>query len=104
MDKLSGNFMDIIHEDLKDPSYAADFLNNTLEEYLEDGDIESFNTILAEVVKAGNVSQIAKDADISRAQLYRMISGKSEANLPKLLKLLNTIGLKVTIQAKCQDV
>lgn len=92
------DFSTLLIEDLKDPEYATEFLNNAIEEFLEDGDIKSFNAILGYIIKAGNVSQIAKRCDMSRSQIYRMINGDCEPGLLKTFKLLHAIGFQFKVE------
>lgn len=91
-------FDDLLIEDLKNPEYAAGFLNIAIEEFLEDGDIKSFNKILNFIVKASNVSQIAKESKISRNHLYRIINNKSEPTLTNALRLIKALGYQFKIE------
>lgn len=74
-------------EQLEDPVLAAELLNTAIDEYLEDGDTKAFIGVLCVLAMAGNVSQIARDAGISRNQLYMIIEGKSDPTLSSLLRL-----------------
>lgn len=85
-------------KDLKDRNYAGLFLNNAIQEYLEDNDLKSFNAILGYIIKAGNVSQIAKKCNMSRSQIYRMINGNCEPSLLKTFKLLHAIGFQFKVE------
>lgn len=88
----------LLLENLKDPEYATEFLNNAIEEFFDDGDIQSFNAILGYIIKAGNVTQIAKECGMSRSQIYRMTNGTCEASLTKTFKLLRAIGLQFKVE------
>lgn len=85
-------------EELKDPEFASGFLNHAIEEFLEDGDIQSFNAMLGYLIKTGNVSQIAKDCGMSRSQIYRMTNGTCEPSLVKTFKLLQAIGFQFKVE------
>lgn len=89
------DFEPYLLEQLKDPEFAAEFLNAAIEEFIIDQDIRAFNAILSSLVRAGNVSKIAEDCNMSRSQIYRMIRGDCEPNLLKILKILNAIGFQL---------
>ncbi|MGD9581652.1 MAG: DNA-binding protein [Vampirovibrionia bacterium] len=84
--------------DLKDRHYAALFLNNAIEEYLQDNDLTSFNSIIGLILKAQNVSKIATETNISRTHLYRIINNKSETTLTNAIKILNALGYQFKIE------
>jgi len=96
--KNYGDFSTMMNEDLKDPAYAAMFLNTAIVEYLEDGDTKSFIAILGYIVKSGNLSQLAKTSNISRTQLYRLIKGEADPSFPKMLNLLHSLGFQFIVQ------
>lgn len=83
---------------LQDPEFTSEYLNTAIEEFYEDGDLNAFRSILGTIVKSGNLSKISKESNISRPQLYRMINGKSEINLVKILKLLKVLGYELQIK------
>jgi probable addiction module antidote protein len=84
-------------EDLKDPEFTAEYLNAAIEEFYQDGDIKSFNRILGYIIKGGNLTQVSRDTQISRQQLYRMISGECESSLKKTFTVLNALGYRFQI-------
>lgn len=92
-----GNFSTMMKEELKDPEYAALFLNTAIEEYLKDGDTKSFISILGYIVRSGNLTQLAKNSNISRTQLYRLINGEADPSFPKMLNLLHTLGFEFKV-------
>ena len=96
--KTYGDFSTMMKDDLKDPEYAAMFLNTAIEEYLEDGDTKSFIGILGHIVRSGNLSQLAKNSNISRTQLYRLINGEADPSFPKMLNLLHSLGFQFTVK------
>lgn len=81
-------------EALKDPQYAAIYL----EECLADGNIELFQAALRDVAKAqGGMTAIAKKASLSRESLYRALSIKGNPRLDTLTKVLSATGLRFSI-------
>lgn len=80
-------------ETLKDPKEAAEYLNAALEE----GNNELFLLALKNVVKASGVTNIARKANLNRENLYKMLSEKGNPELASLWSILNSIGLKISI-------
>ncbi|HPW60163.1 MAG TPA: putative addiction module antidote protein [Candidatus Rifleibacterium sp.] len=80
-------------ETLKDPKEAAEYLNAALEE----GNNELFLLALKNVVKAYGVTNIARKAHLNRENLYKMLSEKGNPELASLWSILNSIGLKISI-------
>lgn len=90
------NYQEGLFERLKDPGYATEYLNEALKE----GSQEIFMLALRDVAKAKGISQIAKEADLNRETMYRMLSEKGNPNLSSLKKVLNSLGLALTIGRK----
>ncbi|GAB1355026.1 MAG TPA: putative addiction module antidote protein [Candidatus Rifleibacterium sp.] len=80
-------------ETLKDPKEAAEYLNAALEE----GNNELFLLALKNIVKAYGVTNIARKAHLNRENLYKMLSEKGNPELASLWSILNSIGLKISI-------
>ncbi|WP_300463501.1 helix-turn-helix domain-containing protein [Desulfobacula sp.] len=55
---------------------------------------------LRDVAKAKGFSHAAREANLNRETLYRMLSEKGNPNLSSLNKLLDTLGLTLTIGMK----
>ncbi len=90
------NYQDGLSERLQDPGYATEYLNEALKE----GSQEIFMLALRDVAKAKGISHVAKEANLNRETMYRMLSEKGNPNLSSLNKLLNTLGLTLTIGMK----
>jgi probable addiction module antidote protein len=91
--KLTKDHQKSLLETLKDPKEAAEYLNAALEE----GDNELFLLALKNVVKASGVTNIARKAHLNRENLYKMLSEKGNPELANLWSILNSIGLKISI-------
>lgn len=80
---------------LRDPENAALYLA----EYLEEGDMALFQEALKNVAKAqeGGVRAVARQADISRENLYRALSRRGKPQLDTVAKTLSAMGLRFTI-------
>ncbi|WP_413910897.1 addiction module antidote protein [Desulfobacula sp.] len=92
----TANYQEGLLNRLKDPGYATEYLNEALKE----GAQEVFMLALRDVAKARGVSLVAKETDLNRETLYRMLSEKGNPNLSSLNKLLNSLGLTLTIRSK----
>ena len=81
---------------LQDPEYASEYLN----EALKDGDQEVFMLALRDVTKAKGIAQAARESNLNRETMYRMLSERGNPNLSSLNKLLDSLGLTLTIGMK----
>ena len=92
-------YEDSLIESLKDPLEAATYLSV----HLEDGgkySEETFLLALQDVAKAYGVSTVAKKAKVGRESLYKTLSGSVDPKLKTLKSILNSVGLKMTVQPK----
>lgn len=78
---------------LADQEYALGYLNAAL----EDGDQEVFLLALRDVAEARGVSQLAREAQLNRENLYRMLSPNGNPQLSSLTALLRSLGLRLAI-------
>jgi len=92
----TANYQEGLLKRLQDPGYATEYLNEALKE----GSQEVFMAALRDVAKAKGISLIAKEAELNRESMYRMLSKKGNPNLSSLNKLLDTLGLTLTIGMK----
>ncbi|MFA5902831.1 MAG: addiction module antidote protein [Desulfobacula sp.] len=92
----TANYQEGLSERLQNPVYATEYLNEALRE----GSQEIFMLALRDVAKAKGISMVAKETDLNRETMYRMLSEKGNPNLSSLNKILNTLGLTLTIETK----
>ena len=92
-------------ERLQDTEYQKEWLELTLNEFLEDGNIETFIRCLTDVVKVrvktsgrGEISRLAKELKIDRSNLYEIVNGNKQPRLETAFKLLNGLGYKYDIK------
>lgn len=91
-------FDDYIVKELQDPEYQREFLNVTLEEYIEDGDFKSFFKSLEYVIKArGNVSEFAQKVNLNRRNLYQIFKGEQKPQLDTVIKILKELGYSLKV-------
>lgn len=81
---------------LQDPAYASEYLN----EALKDGSQDLFMLALRDVAKAKGMAKAAQEANLNREAMYRMLSEKGNPNLSSLNKLLDSLGLTISIGMK----
>ena len=91
-------FDDYMINELQDPEYQREFLNVTLEEYIEDGDFKSFFKSLEYVIKArGNVSEFAQKVNLNRRNLYEIFKGEQKPQLDTVIKILKELGYSLKV-------
>jgi probable addiction module antidote protein len=71
------------------PHYAA----------FDDGDTALISHALGVVARARGMSQIARDADMSRDAVYKTLSRDSNSTLSTLSKVMDAMGLQLTAKA-----
>ena len=86
------------------PFDAAEFLDSeeTISAYLaallEEGNPKAFAAGLGDVARARGMSQVARDAGVSRESLYRALSGEGNPEFGTILKVMRALGLKLVAQ------
>lgn len=88
---------------LKTPPFdASEYLDTDegIEEFMkaafEDGDPAFIARCLGIVAKARNMSQLARDTDMSRAALYKALSGEGNPEFATIMKVMKALGLELT--------
>lgn len=81
---------------LTDPGFAARFLAAAIAE----GDEEFLSQALAKVVKAHGATKVSEETGIARQALYKMLSDKGNPSFKNINKLLEAVGLELTIKSK----
>uniref|UniRef100_UPI004055EAC0 addiction module antidote protein n=1 Tax=Candidatus Electronema sp. TaxID=2698783 RepID=UPI004055EAC0 len=82
---------------------ASEYLDSPemIREYLkvsfEQGDSEQLIMALGQVAKAQGISDIARKADISRQNLYKVLSGGSSPKFETVKKVVEALGCKLAI-------
>ena len=99
------SFDDDLAERLQNPQFQKNWLELTLQEFLEDGEIETFIRCLTYVVKArvkssgrGEITRLAKELNIDRSNLSEIVNGNKQPRLDTAFKLLNGLGYKYDIK------
>jgi len=68
-----------------------------VEAALEDGDPAMLAIALGDIARAKGMTQVAKDAGITREALYRSLSEKGDPKLSTLLGVMKALGLRFTV-------
>ena len=92
---------------LQDKEYQRGWLELTLNDFLTDGDLDTFIRCLTDVVKArvqssgrGEISRLAKELQLDRSNLSEIVNGNKQPRLETALKLLNVLGYSYNISLK----
>ncbi len=89
---------DFIIEQLKDEKFQKEYMNESLAEYINDGDFNAFFRSLELVIKSrDSISGFCEKAGIDRAMLYQIFNGKRVPKVDTLAKILKTLGYNLKI-------
>ena len=97
MPRKRNSYRDDLHSRLKDPAYAAEYLNAVLEDS-EDSTDATFLLALRDVAESFQMSKVAEEAAVSRENLYRMLSGRGNPRLRSLVGVIRALGLQLRVQ------
>ncbi|OGC04404.1 putative addiction module antidote protein [candidate division KSB1 bacterium RBG_16_48_16] len=86
-----------IAEHLRTPEEMAAYLEACLEE--ANGDAAFIAKALGDIARAKGMTQVARDAGLSRESLYKALSGERSPGLDTVLKVLHALGLKLHAEA-----
>jgi probable addiction module antidote protein len=82
-----------VAEHLRTPEEMAAYLEACIEE--ADGDAAFIASALGDIARAKGMSQVARDAGLSRESLYKALSGERTPSFDTILKVINALGLKL---------
>ena len=86
-----------VAEHLRTPEEMAAYLEACLEE--ADGDAAFIARALGDIARAKGMSQVARDAGISRESLYKALSGERVPGFDTILKVTKALGLRLHAEA-----
>jgi len=86
-----------VAEHLRTPEEIAAYFEACLEE--ANGDAAFIAKALGDIARAKGMSQVARDAGLSRESLYKALSGERTPNFDTILKVLKALGLKLHAEA-----
>lgn len=88
-------YHDYLIESLKEPEEAAEYLNAVLEEE----DPKLFLAALRDIADAYGMTATANQANLSRQNLYKMLSKEGNPEIYSVFALLKAVGLKLKTKA-----
>ena len=66
----------------------------SLEACLEDGDPALVTAALGDIARARGMSQVARDAGLSRESLYKSLSGEGNPEFATVMKVIKALGIE----------
>jgi probable addiction module antidote protein len=90
-----------VAEHLRSPEEMAAFLEACIEE--AHGDAVFIAKALGTIARARGMSQVARDAGLSRESLYKALSGERSPGFDTILKAIGAPGLKLHVEAAQVD-
>ncbi|MBI2435820.1 MAG: putative addiction module antidote protein [Candidatus Hydrogenedentes bacterium] len=82
-----------VAEHLRTPEEMAAYLEACIEE--ANGDATFIAKALGDIARAKGMSQVARDAGLSRESLYKALSGERTPTFETILKVIGALGLKL---------
>ncbi len=86
-----------VAEHLRTPEDMAAYLEACMDE--ADGDAAFIAKALGDIARAKGMSQVARDAGVSRESLYKALSGERTPNFDTILKVVAALGLRLHAEA-----
>jgi probable addiction module antidote protein len=80
-----------VSEHLRTPEEMAAYLEACIEE--ANGDAAFIAKALGDIARAKGMSQVARDAGVSRESLYKALSGERSPGFDTVLKVIGALGL-----------
>ena len=82
-----------VAEHLRTPEEMAAYLEACLEE--ADGDAAFVAKALGDIARAKGMTQVAREAGLSRESLYKALSGERSPGFDTVLKVVKALGLRL---------
>ena len=92
-------YVDDLYKRLKDPSYAAEFLNASLELAKDDDDPRAVLLALYDVAQARGMKKIADAANMHRVSLHRMLTKNGNPEWKSLFRVLMATQLRFRFES-----
>jgi probable addiction module antidote protein len=86
-----------VAEHLRTPKEMAAYFEACLEE--ANGDAAFIAKALGDIARAKGMSQVAREAGLSRESLYKALSGDRIPTFDTILKVISALGLKLHAEA-----
>jgi len=82
---------------IRTPEAMAAYLDACIEE--ANGDAAFIAKALGDIARIKGMSQVARDAGLSRESLYKALSGERTPSFETILKVVSALGLKLHVEA-----
>jgi probable addiction module antidote protein len=82
-----------VAQHLRNSKEMAAYLESTIEE--ANGDAAMIAKALGDIARAQGMSKVARQTGLSRASLYKALSGERSPEFGTILKVMNALGLKL---------
>jgi len=92
MKKIAATRYDVA-EHLRTPKEMAAYLEACFEE--AGGDAAFIAKAIGDIARAKGMSQVARDAGLSRESLYKALSGERSPGFDTILKVIEALGLRL---------
>lgn len=89
-------FAEFLNESLTDNEVAAEYLAGALEL----GDDYFLADALSRVIKAHGATKVAGETGIARQALYKMLATEGNPSFKNVTKMLEAVGLELTVRKK----
>ena len=90
-----------VADHLRSPEEMAAYLDVWLDEFPDD--VSGIARAVGDIARAKGMTQVAKDAGLSRESLYRALSQEGNPSLSTILKVLAAIGLRLSVSVATRD-
>ena len=88
------NFDEFVMEELNNPEFVSDCLQDALEE----GGIPLFLIALRQIVQSQKgLTVVAQETGLGRESLYKTLSEQGNPHLSTIEKILKTVGMKIAV-------
>jgi probable addiction module antidote protein len=79
----------------------AAYLDLWLDEFSDD--VSGIARAVGDIARAKGMTQVAKEAGLSRESLYRALSQEGNPSFSTILKVLAAVGLKLSVSVATRD-
>ena len=90
------SYKDRLAEDLKNPSYAAVYINAALED-ADDPDV--LKIALRDVAEVRGIAAVARGAGVNRVSIYKALAPEGNPGLQTVSRILHAVGLQLSVAA-----
>jgi probable addiction module antidote protein len=96
--KPYGSYEEGLSKRLKDPRYAAGYLNAVL--HNPEAEMSTFLLAVSDVARAHGIKDVAERAELHRVGLHKMLREKGNPEFRSILRVLKAIRLGLTVDSK----